>query len=116
MAGGSGRAGEVRSALRGLVGHATPEARDVAVLLTDELLSNAVVHGGGRFSVTAEVAGGRLRVAVADDSPERPTVLDVPPEDEHGRGMAIVAALAGAWGCHPDGRGKVVWFSMDLRR
>jgi anti-sigma regulatory factor (Ser/Thr protein kinase) len=116
MAGDAGRTGEVRSALRELAAAATPEVRDVAVLLTDELLSNAVVHGGGRFAVTAEVVAGTLRVAVADDSPVRPRVLDVAPENEHGRGMAIVSALAAAWGCDTDGRGKVVWFSLDLGR
>lgn len=116
MAGDSSRTGEVRSALRELVAGATPEVRDVAVLLTDELLSNAVIHGGGRFAVSAEVVAGTLRVAVADDSPVRPRVLDMTPEHEHGRGMAIVSALAAAWGCDTDGRGKVVWFSLDLGR
>jgi hypothetical protein len=114
MAGDASRAAEVRSGLRELMTGTDPGVRDVAVLLTDELLSNAVVHGGGRFSVTAEVAAGTLRVAVADDSPARPHVLHVSAEREHGRGMAIVSALAGAWGCDPDGRGKVVWFSLDL--
>ncbi|MGH9092450.1 MAG: ATP-binding protein [Acidimicrobiales bacterium] len=114
MAGDSERTGEVRSAMRALLAGEAQEVRDAAVLLTDELLSNAVVHGGGRFSITAEVADGTLRVAVADDSPARPRVLDVGAEQEHGRGMAIVSSLARAWGCDLDGRGKVVWFSLDL--
>ncbi len=90
------------------------EVRDIAVLLTDELVTNAVVHGGGRFELNAELGPEALRVVVSDPSPAAPRVLTPSAEQEHGRGMAIVASLASAWGSDAGETGKEVWFSLDL--
>jgi anti-sigma regulatory factor (Ser/Thr protein kinase) len=115
MEGDARTVGDVRTAVRSLMQDATPEVRDVAVLLTDELVTNAVVHGGGHFTVTAEVERDILRVAVADECPGAPRVLFPSVEQEHGRGMAIVEALASVWGTQQDGDSKVVWFELELR-
>jgi len=104
-----------RSTIRSLMEDEVPEARDIAVLLTDEIVTNAVVHGGGHFTLTAEVGYHVLRVAVADASPIEPRVLVQNPAREHGRGMAIVEALATAWGTERGETGKTVWFELDLR-
>jgi anti-sigma regulatory factor (Ser/Thr protein kinase) len=112
-----GDAGSVRNArslVRSIMAEQAAELRDVAVLLTDELVTNAVVHGGGHFVLTAELGARSLRVAVADPSPASPQVLAPSIEQEHGRGMAIVASLATAWGADTEGAGKEVWFTLDL--
>jgi hypothetical protein len=63
-----------------------------------------------------------IRVEVRDSN-SRPPVLvaNLKPdgtgsdEDESGRGMLIVDALASAWGSSPAGRGKTTWFELDLQ-
>lgn len=104
-----------RSTIRSLMEDEVPDARDIAVLLTDELVTNAVLHAGGNFTLTAEMGYHILRVAVADASPIAPSVLVQDPEREHGRGMAIVEALATDWGTERGDTGKTVWFELDLR-
>ncbi|HVX23482.1 MAG TPA: ATP-binding protein [Acidimicrobiales bacterium] len=105
---------DARALVRSVMSGQSAEARDVAVLLTDELVTNAVVHGGGRFVLSAELGDTSLRVVVGDPSPATPKVLAPSAEQEHGRGMAIVASLATDWGTDPEGAGKEVWFTLDL--
>jgi len=115
----AGDAGSVRAA-RHLVEEALAacpsEVRDTAVLLADEVTTNAVVHGGGWFLLQIDVAHDRLRVEVTDSSPGRPRVLRLTGEREHGRGMAIVDALASEWGTEHLGTHKVVWFELAIPR
>ena len=90
------------------------EVLDVAVLLTDELVTSALVHGG-RFSLVVELADDAVRVAVDDGSPDAPRVLQPSGEREHGRGMAIVDTLATSWGTDRQRTHKTVWFEPSLR-
>jgi len=105
---------DARALVRSIMAGQPAELRDVAVLLTDELVTNAVVHGGGHFVLNAELGTDALRVVVADPSPNTPTVLAPSVEQEHGRGMAIVASLASTWGTDAERDGKQVWFTLDV--
>jgi anti-sigma regulatory factor (Ser/Thr protein kinase) len=105
---------DARAMVRTIMSDQAAEVRDIAVLLTDELVTNAVVHGGGRFELHAELGPRALRVVVSDLSPAAPRVLTPSADQEHGRGMAIVASLASAWGSDVGESGKEVWFSLDL--
>jgi anti-sigma regulatory factor (Ser/Thr protein kinase) len=105
---------DARAMVRTIMSDQATEVRDIAVLLTDELVTNAVVHGGGRFELNAELGPRALRVVVSDLSPAAPRVLTPSADQEHGRGMAIVASLASAWGSDVGESGKGVWFSLDL--
>jgi hypothetical protein len=51
-------------------------------------------------------------VAVTDGGIGRPLMLKAGPSDVHGRGIAIVAALADAWGVAERSGVKTVWFSL----
>ncbi|MFJ7248903.1 ATP-binding protein [Kitasatospora sp. NPDC098652] len=88
--------------------------REVGELLTSELVGNAVLHSGlpGRLIwVSFDLNATRLRIEV-HDAGERPPVPQRPdPAAGGGRGLLLVAALAGEWGCfpRPGGVGKVVW-------
>jgi len=86
-----------------------------AVLVANELVTNAIVHAHTELRLRLELRGDRLHIAVRDDSP-RLLRLVVPDEQaEGGRGLWLVEQLARAWGVnrHPDG-GKVVWCVLNL--
>jgi anti-sigma regulatory factor (Ser/Thr protein kinase) len=87
---------------------------DTAALLTTELVSNAIRHTRDELTVTVRLAGGRLRVGVADSSHRRPQLVQVGRRDTSGRGLQLVDALADRWGVDPDerGLGKTVWFEL----
>ncbi|HEY0559354.1 MAG: ATP-binding protein [Mycobacterium sp.] len=90
------------------------ELTEVAVLLTSELVTNSLTHGEGTVNLRAyRLAGGGVRVEVDDDGPGVPRVRRPDPDNEHGRGMALVDMLAAGWGWTPlPGGGKTVWFEL----
>jgi anti-sigma regulatory factor (Ser/Thr protein kinase) len=112
-----------------------PVDTEVAVLLTSELVTNAITHGqpanGSRELAGGEPAGaglvnsepvmlsircsrGELRVEVHDQSCDMPPPKprDAPAESETGRGLMLVAALAAKWGFYRTQAGKAVYFTL----
>ena len=83
-----------------------------ALLLTSELVTNAMVHGAPPVELAVSTEPDALRVAVTDGGAGRPIMLKTGPSDIHGRGVAIVGALADAWGVMKRNGGKTVWFSI----
>lgn len=93
-----------------------PDVRDVAVLLTSELVANAVVHTTGPVTLSVQDGIGQVRVEVVDGD-SRPLRQPGDPGSEtaeSGRGLQIVDALASAWGSdhRPDAAGKTTWFEL----
>ncbi len=107
---------EARGMIREIMAERRPELSDVAELLTDEIATNAVLHGGGCFTVNFAMSETALRVTVSDRTPGWPIVMKFDSGAERGRGMAIVARLASNWGVERVRDGKVVWFELDLDR
>lgn len=111
----------VREALRDW-GWERPRVDDV-LLCVSELATNALVHGvppgrGYLVRLVNEDAGSRLRVEVHDSGEGRPALR--PPggagaDDESGRGLLLVAALADTWGVGERDPGKVVWCAFTRR-
>ncbi|MER5970990.1 ATP-binding protein [Streptomyces sp. NPDC002055] len=64
-------------------------------------------------------AGGTatLRIEVSDAGTEHPTLHKASEDEESGRGLFLIDALAGAWGSHDrsPGIGKTVWAECALR-
>lgn len=88
--------------------------RDVACLLLDELITNAIEHTLGDVEVQLTL-GSRLRVDVRDSSNRHPDPLAVDLDSETGRGLHIVDRLAHAWGSTAlPTTGKSVWFELNL--
>lgn len=90
---------------------------DDAVLLTSELVTNAVVHAGTPVQVTCKLTAGEVEVVVSDAHPNR--LVPEPAESEHsaaertsGRGLLLPAALASAWGVTYGQAAKAVWFRL----
>ncbi|MEU8977842.1 SpoIIE family protein phosphatase [Streptomyces sp. NPDC048309] len=93
---------------------------DDAVVLTSELVTNAVVHAGTSADVLCLRSDDGVRIEVADRYPEREIPLQATavnmgsPEREGGRGLQLCAALAGRWGVEYTPTHKQVWFQLDL--
>jgi anti-sigma regulatory factor (Ser/Thr protein kinase) len=81
-----------------------------ACLVISELVTNAVVHAGGKISLSLACVDDRLRLAVRDRSSSPPQQPGVKLERGSGRGLLLVEGFSDAWGYLPttDG-GKVVW-------
>ncbi len=88
---------------------------DETQLMVSELVTNALDHGSGPIGLRFR-RGNRLRCEVSDTSPELPQQRDSDNEDESGRGLMIVDALATQWGHHTtsEGPGKTIWFELRL--
>jgi anti-sigma regulatory factor (Ser/Thr protein kinase) len=85
---------------------------DVALLLT-ELTANAVRHAHGVVGVEVDLDGDRLTVRVRDAECAGPSVRHAAAEDEGGRGLWLVEAIADSWGWDAAAAGgKVVWFEV----
>lgn len=88
-------------------------------LIVSELTTNAVAHTtsgqkGGQYTVHLSAYPDRVRVEVRDTGPEHghtPTRLCVHPSAEHGRGLALVEAVADQWGTLTFGTG--VWAEVE---
>jgi anti-sigma regulatory factor (Ser/Thr protein kinase) len=98
-----------------------PVDQDVAVLLTSELVTNAVTHGAGearsasRFVTLAIACGAAgLRVEVHDGSGDLPLLEDAPTEAETGRGLLLVTSLSTEWGFYRTATGKAVYFTLEF--
>jgi transcriptional regulator with XRE-family HTH domain/anti-sigma regulatory factor (Ser/Thr protein kinase) len=88
---------------------------DEAVLLTSELVTNALQHSATTAdSVFLEVSvdAGVLRVVVADGGSGR--IRPRTPDAEGGWGLAIVAEIAARWGAGRERGSNVAWFELDL--
>ena len=89
---------------------------EIAVLLTSELVTNAVIHVGQEFRVGLVLRDLELEVAVADSSTDLPQLRQPAPVSEGGRGLWLVALLAKTWGARRTTEGKAVWFRVPVRR
>lgn len=86
-----------------------PELAEDAALVMSELLTNAILHGGGCTGVHVGPVADGLRIEVHDRS-RVPPMLGQPFEGSlTGRGLRLVAAVSARWGADGEAQGKVVW-------
>ena len=91
------------------------ELADDAKLVLSELMTNAMLHGGGCTGVEILSIAEGLRIEVRDGSHLAP-LLGRPSEASlTGRGLRLVARLAERWGATFEGDGKVVWADITGR-
>jgi len=80
-----------------------------AALVFSELVTNAVLHGGGAVRISACLAddGRHLLVEVQDNEAAAPVPAVGGPNG--GFGLQIIEQLSERWGITPTADGKVVW-------
>jgi hypothetical protein len=76
------------------------------------VIANAVLHSDAPCDVAVTRTDERLRVEVTDADPCLPSVVEAGPNDESGRGLLLVNALADAWGTRLEPTGKTTWFEI----
>ncbi|MDQ1708778.1 MAG: hypothetical protein QOG49_163 [Frankiaceae bacterium] len=87
------------------------------LLLTTELVTNAVVHAGTDVEIVIEAMDDAVVVSVSDRYAARalPSVVAPPPEtSEGGRGLWLVQSIAARWGVEHWPTGKRVWFEVAV--
>lgn len=110
-----------RSLVAGALGRDHP-LRDDCVLLTSELVTNAVLHShsgdGGGFTLAVRATAAWVEVRVEDDGSELPPCASraVRGGEGHGRtngrGLPLLEALSHRWGFSREGGRNVVWFEL----
>ena len=92
---------------------------DDVLLVTSELVTNAVRHGEGEVEVRVDVGAAAVRLEVLD---EGAVVVEEPPggkpvDRSGGWGLHLVRALSQAWGSGLDAHGRtLVWAELELSR
>ena len=97
-----------------LSGPALAASVDAAVLVVSELVTNAVRAGAAAVQVGLDVHRSHLRLCVDDDAAGWPHQQRADLDDTHGRGLAIVAALADGWSAEATDAGKRVWADIPF--
>ncbi|MDQ1035532.1 anti-sigma regulatory factor (Ser/Thr protein kinase) [Streptomyces sp. V3I8] len=97
-----------------------PEACDNAVLVTSELVTNALTHTASKWVVCRlRTDGHRLHLEVEDQNRGLaiPAQRTAGPDDQGGRGLLLVGTLSSDWGVRDTahGSGRVVWAVLPAR-
>jgi anti-sigma regulatory factor (Ser/Thr protein kinase) len=86
-----------------------------AVLLTSELVTNALLHARtADLEVRLQTDPHWVRVEVHDGDQRLPLAATAAPDATSGRGLLLVRQLANDWGIDRAATGKSVWFEMAL--
>lgn len=88
-----------------------------AVLVTSELVTNALQHGAAPRRLELELSPDRLRIAVRDAGTGRPLrrVVEDADGEESGRGLVLLEAIGANWGTEARAAtGKCVWCDLAL--
>ncbi|MFF3786551.1 ATP-binding protein [Streptomyces sp. NPDC001933] len=91
------------------------DVADVAEICVSELVANVIRHvgAGTPSTLTVEMNDTHLRVALRDpDTRALPTLLLAGPDDESGRGLAMLDALSEGWGVILGAESKLVWCDL----
>lgn len=89
---------------------------DVAMLLTSEVVTNAILHtssgAGGTVTVAVAAAPDGVVIKVIDDGAAGAPVVKEEVFAANGHGLFLVQQLAARWGYLRDPAGTTVWFHL----
>ncbi len=90
-----------------------PGLVDDAELITSELVTNALEHGGGVIELRLAAMPDRVRISVVDGNPQHlPAVATDRGLRVGGRGLSLIEQLASDWGYDVGPDGKEVWAEL----
>ncbi|WP_433044201.1 SpoIIE family protein phosphatase [Dactylosporangium sp. CS-033363] len=87
---------------------------DDLVLIVSELAANAVLHGRPPIQLRLRRTQTHVVLELHDTAPYLPRKQRPTPDDEHGRGLQLVASLCDRWGTRPTADGKAVWCMRSI--
>ncbi|MFE2062541.1 SpoIIE family protein phosphatase [Streptomyces sp. NPDC059467] len=93
--------------------HIGGQARDSALLVISELVTNAVRFGAGPVTVRLVKSGSLLSCEVGDAGNGRPRLHRGGLLDDSGRGLHVVHKLTTRWGVRWTETGKAVWAELE---
>jgi anti-sigma regulatory factor (Ser/Thr protein kinase) len=85
-----------------------------AVLLTSELIANAIQHAPPPLCLQISVDAELVRVQMHDSDPVAPILTRPDLISISGRGVWLIDTLATRWGFHQQPPGKEVWFEISF--
>ncbi|AAZ54325.1 Protein phosphatase 2C-like, withe GAF domain [Thermobifida fusca YX] len=116
--------GEARTFVKDTLQHwEVQRSADEIVLLTSELVTNAVVHAKTTLELTVSLIGSDVEVVVADRVPHQAlpkagplrVVLSSDEDSRGGLGLALAEAIADTWGVSYSRDDKAVWFRISTQ-
>ncbi|MFJ4467843.1 SpoIIE family protein phosphatase [Streptomyces sp. NPDC089424] len=106
--------GEARRAARKWLSRwGLEEEAAVMELVVSELTTNVITHAEGPIRLRL-ILDRTLTIEVSDDADTAPHLRHARVQDEGGRGLFLVASLAGRWGTRYGENGKTIWAEQKL--
>ncbi|GAA3909937.1 ATP-binding protein [Actinoplanes auranticolor] len=90
------------------------ETVETAMLITSELVANAVNHAPPPGYLRVRIDAERIRIEVSDAGPAEPRMVRPGDAVAGGRGLLLVDRLATRWGWDIRLPGKIVWCEVSL--
>jgi anti-sigma regulatory factor (Ser/Thr protein kinase) len=91
-----------------------PKVTDDLVLMTSELVTNAVDHGAPPVALHLASTSSEVLLEVEDGGSRLPRLMHPGPTEPRGRGVSLVSSVATSWGTRRTSEGKVVWCVRSL--
>lgn len=88
----------------------------MVLLVTSELVTNAVRHACTDLSVEVTNSRAGVRVSVGDHSTALPIAPEPDPTRPGGLGLVLVDRLSDDWGVNPGDDGKYVWAVVPVHQ
>ncbi len=82
-------------------------------MIVSELVTNVIRHASGNPTVRL-IRDRSLTIEVSDEAATSPHLRHARAQDENGRGLLIIAALARRWGTRYTPNGKIIWVEEAL--
>ena len=93
-----------------------PVDPDIAVLLTSDLVTHAIVHWDSEtITLAVRCSRDQLRVDVYDTSLPLPMAVDEQAVRQARPGLALVASLSAEWGSFLTFTGKAMYFALAFQ-
>ena len=110
-------AAEARSQVRATIRDwEVPVDPDIAILLTSDLVTNAITQGEGEtVTLAIRCIRGHLRIDVYDASRYPSPGASEPVDAEAGHGLVLVAGLSADWGSFRTPAGQAMYFTLAFQ-